>query len=452
MNIERISSALQSYNGQEDSMHAVVDVLQDELGENWTDVVFEQLQQLSPALKDNLTHAYNYYAATIAWNETQNYLMDETLQKTPDLEERLPILKHWLDFFGAPGQSAYQELENKLNALPTEDERTDDEEVQMPEAEVIPEEEIALQESEETQTEEETEEVFEQEEEENEVGEWMNSDQPEGDSEESEEELEEKEEEAEWGDSAESEEELENVADKQEQDESEADETEEEYESEEEEKLEIEDTPAVFEIKKLQKQLNLLNQNQAWLSARCIQLKGIEVYAYPFYGFIVDLLRQTLKSMEKIEKDEEMTALLSSVFEGGKEAFDNKKQAIEHDIELAEQNCESATTALISDETDMDEVRRTLGAIDTSDTVEYVGPAPDGFELLDDEAPLDENVIKQQYEKLEKINALTGKTEQNPHENKVIQENTSQNEEKGVQQRKLSFSLKRTKPTEEGSN
>lgn len=429
MNIERISSALQTYNGQEDSMHAVVDVLQEELGENWTDVVFEQLQQLSPALKDNLTHAYNYYAATIAWNETQNYLMDETLQKTPDLEERLPILKHWLDFFGAPGQSAYQELENKLNALPTGDERTDDEEVQMPEAEVIPEEEIALQESGETQTEEEINESFE--EEENEVDEWMNSDQP-------------------TGDSAESEEELEDVADKQEQDESEADETEEA--DTEEEKLEIEETPAVFEIKKLQKQLNLLNQNQAWLSARCIQLKGIEVYAYPFYGFIVDLLRQTLKSMEKIEKDEEMTALLPSVFEGGKEAFDNKKQAIEHDIELAEQNCESATTALISDETDMDEVRRTLGAIDTSDTVEYVGPAPDGFELLDDEAPLDESVIKQQYEKLEKINALTGQTDQKANENKIIQENTSQNEEKGVQQRKLSFSLKRTKPTEEGSN
>ncbi len=429
MNIERISSALQTYNGQEDSMHAVVDVLQEELGENWTDVVFEQLQQLSPALKDNLTHAYNYYAATIAWNETQNYLMDETLQKTPDLEERLPILKHWLDFFGAPGQSAYQELENKLNALPTGDEGTDDEEVQMPEAEVIPEEEIALQESGETQTEEEINESFE--EEENEVDEWMNSDQP-------------------TGDSAESEEELEDVADKQEQDESEADETEEA--DTEEEKLEIEETPAVFEIKKLQKQLNLLNQNQAWLSARCIQLKGIEVYAYPFYGFIVDLLRQTLKSMEKIEKDEEMTALLPSVFEGGKEAFDNKKQAIEHDIELAEQNCESATTALISDETDMDEVRRTLGAIDTSDTVEYVGPAPDGFELLDDEAPLDESVIKQQYEKLEKINALTGQTDQKANENKIIQENTSQNEEKGVQQRKLSFSLKRTKPTEEGSN
>lgn len=430
MNIERISSALQSYNGQEDSMHAVVDILQEELGENWTDVVFEQLQQLSPALKDNLTHAYNYYAATIAWNETQNYLMDEALQRTPDLEERLPILKHWLDFFGAPGQSAYQELENKLNALQSESESPTDPVPQMPEAEVIPEEEIALQESGETQTEEEINESFE-EEDKNEVDEWMNADQP-------------------TGDAAESEEELEEGADKQEQEESEADETEEA--DTEEEKPEIEDTPAVFEIKKLQKQLNLLNQNQAWLSARCIQLKGIEIYAYPFYGFIVDLLRQTLKSMEKIEKDEEMTALLPSVFEGGKEAFDNKKQAIEHDIELAEQNCESATTALISDETDMDEVRRTLGAIDTSDTVEYVGPAPDGFELLDDEAPLDESVIKQQYEKLEKINALTGQTDQKPNENKIIQENTSQNEEKGVQQRKLSFSLKRTKPTEEGSN
>ena len=97
----------------------------------------------------------------------------------------------------------------------------------------------------------------------------------------------------------------------------------------------------------------------------------------------------------------------------------------------------------------MDEVKRTLGTIDTSDTVEYVGPAPDGFELLDDETPLDENAIKQQYEKLEKIDALTGKQEDTPSENAAQEENTSQTEQKGVQ-RKLSFSLKKKKPTGDG--
>ena len=212
---------------------------------------------------------------------------------------------------------------------------------------------------------------------------------------------------------------------------------------------ELENNPSYFEIKKLSNQLALLEENQAWLSARCVQLKNIEVYAYPFYGFIVDLLRQTMKSMEVISADENALELLDVAFDGGQQAFENKKQAIQHDIELAEQNCESATTALISEDVDMDEVKRTLGTIDTSDTVEYVGPAPDGFELLDDSTPLDENAIKQQYEKLENVDALTGQKEEVPAQSDEQKENASQNEQKGVQ-RKLSFSLKKKKPTEEG--
>ena len=133
-------------------------------------------------------------------------------------------------------------------------------------------------------------------------------------------------------------------------------------------------------------------------------MKNIEIYAYPFYGFIVDLLRQVLKDMESIQADEAKAAAIETDFEGGQEAFDREKESIKHDIELAEQNCESATTALISEDIDMDEVKRTLGTIDDSDTVEYVGPAPDGFELLDDEAPLDEATIKKQYEKKNKTN------------------------------------------------
>ena len=390
MNLDRISDALQNYTGQEDSMRSVTGILQEELGDNWTETVFQDLQSLPPALKENLTHVFNYYAATMAWNETQEYLVNEDLQKTPELEERLPILKHWLDFFGAPGQKAYGELEKRLDEMvptkPEEDATT-----------------LEPNEAAEAGSEDAEEEVLV---------------------------------------SAEDDVGGESVSDEEEKTDDTA------------ETPKDEGDPAVFDIEKVQKELSLLDQNQAWLSARCIQLKGIEVFAYPFYGFVVDLMRQALKDMEKVEQDEIAKGLIETHFEGGQEAFNTKKEAIKHDIELAEQNCESATTALISDETDMDEVKRTLGAIDTNDTIEYVGPAPDGFELLDDETPLDESAIKKQYEKIENMDAMTGTVsnvkEENEEKEESKEENTSQTEQKGVQ-RKLSFSLKRKKPAGDAS-
>jgi len=401
MNLERIFDALQNYTGQEDSMHTVTNILQEELGDNWTETVFDDLQNIPPALKDNLTHVFNYYAATIAWNELQEYLADENLQKTPELMARLPVLKHWLDFFGEPGRKAYQELEDRLSeedpSGDTDDDATADDDEgdaestpkEIPETEdTVPEEETLLEESEQSENPNSPSETQEPEE-------------------------------------------LENTE-----------------ETDTTEEAATKDTPEAFEIEKLQNQLTLLDQNQAWLAARCIQLKGIEIYAYPFYGYIVDMMRQVIKNMETIEANEVAVQLLDSLFTGGKEAFDKKKEAILHDIELAEQNCESATTALISDDTDMDEVKRTLGTIDESDTVEYVGPAPDGFELLDDETPLDETAIKKQYEKLENMDAMTGTAAKEETTTEApAQENTSQNDQKGVQ-RKLSFSLKRKKPTE----
>ena len=391
MDLERISDALQNYTGQEESMHEVTNVLQEELGENWTDTVFNDLQSLPPALKDNLTHVFNYYAATMAWNELQEYLADENLQKTPELMERLPILKHWLDFFGTPGQNAYQELENRLSGpAPV---ASDDEGGEADIGGNIPSDV------------EEIEEVVDDEQA------------------------------SETGD----EEIIPTTAENEEV---------KEAENEEEEKAKIEDTAETFEIEKLQKQLMLLDENQAWLAARCIQLKNIEIYAYPFYGYVVDMMRQIMKSIDTIEKNETAFDLLDQAFKGGKEAFNKRKEAIQHDIELAEQNCESAQTALISEDMDMDEVKRTLGAIDENDTVEYVGPAPDGFELLEDETPLDETAIKKQYEKLENMDAMTGTVaEESKPSPQPSQESTSQTEQKGVQ-RKLSFSLKRKKPTD----
>ena len=441
MNLERISDALQNYTGREDSMHQVVVVLEEELGENWTQTVFQDLQSLPPALQNNLNNVFNYYAATMAWNETQTYLTDPNLQRTSEIEERLPILKHWLDFFGAPGQEAYQQLEARL-AQTTSDAAED--------VDVSPEE--SVDETEEAVSEpvdeldQPQEEAVEDHEEilENQGGlEESVSEEPLAEQEVSDEEvIEDQRELIEDGDNKlgeDSETEFEAGEEKSENEENPGD---------EEDLSGIENNPAYFEIQKVFNQLSLLEQNQAWLSARCIQLKNIEVYAYPFYGFIVDLMRQILKDMEAIEEDEEKLALLDMAFEGGTEAFAHKKEAILHEIELAEQNCESAVTALISEDMDMEEVRRTLGNIDESDTVEYVGPAPDGFELLDDNEPLDEAAIKKQYEKLENVDALTGQENVSMQTNVPEEKNnTSQNEQKGVQ-RKLSFSLKKKKTTD----
>ena len=472
MNLERISDALQRYTGQEESMQQVVAVLSEELGENWTQTVFQDLQGLSPALKENLNHAFSYYAATMAWNETQSYLDDKKLRRTPELEERLPILKHWLDFFGAPGLEAYQALEKKLDDMeppevpdPRQEENlredpvgVNQEDIAEPDAggneelgdeSPLEEDETPLEqddqvdlgqldESEPSFEEKQPEEIDQPEPEEASVSEEI--------AEEAEEPvLDTKEEEPGQETEATQEAEEESMPEAES-----GQEMEEEAVPEVETASEVEDKTEPeketnFALDKIQKQLDLLDQNQAWLSARCVQLKNIEVYAYPFYGFIVDLLRQVLKDMNAVLEDEAEAALIETQFNGGQEAFNRRKEAIEHDIELAEQNCESAVTALISDDMDMDEIKRTLGTIDDSDSVEYVGPAPDGFELLDDETPLDENAIKKQYEKIEKMDALGTGQPVAEEKNEDMQENASQNPQKGVQ-RKLSFSLKRKKP------
>ena len=359
MNESRISEALMQYDGSQESLNQTVSVLAEELGEDWTSTVFEQLGGLSVDLKEKLNHAFNYYSALIAWQETQSYL-EQSEPLSGDVQERLPILKHWLDFFGDPGVALYQQLEQKISKsenVPTLDEN--------------PKEELQVQEkSPEEESPNKIEEV---------------------------------------------------VQEKVEQ-------------VEKEKKSYNPQSPDVFAIQKAQKEIELLDNVQAWLSARCLQLNNMEVFAYPYYGFAVDLMRQAVKDIQ-IVLDLQDKSALPELYEGGEEAITRKKQAIEADIETAVQNCESATTALIDDKINMDDVRKTLGDLDENPNPEYLGPAPDGFELLDDSnAPLDEKAVKEQYQRLEK-EVLAENEDANS------EKNTSQKPKNSVQ-RKLTFSLK----------
>lgn len=368
MNEDRIIQSLTQYQGTQESLNETVSVLSEELGETWVTDVFEKLGDLPPDLKEKLNHAFNYYSALLAWQETQSYL-SQTDPLDESIQERLPILKHWLDFFGDAGNDLYQKLEEKVqntevneNELP---EKSEPEGTDSPVVKREVEKEVSVS-SEEKKM---------------------------------------------------------------------------EIEKEEETKEDIPYDPQskeAFSVKKAEKEIKLLDDVQSWLSARCLQLNNMETFAYPYYGFVVDLMRQTVKDIQTVLDAEDKSAL-TAIYEGGEEAITRKKQAIEADIETAVQNCESATTALIDENIDMDKVRKTLGDLDENPEPEYLGPAPDGFELIDNstDTPLDEKAVKEQYQKLEK-EVLS---EENSVENNFSEKKASQTGGNSVQ-RKLSFSLK----------
>jgi hypothetical protein len=151
---------------------------------------------------------------------------------------------------------------------------------------------------------------------------------------------------------------------------------------------------------------------------------------------LVDLMRQVVKDIQAV-LDLENQDIVAQYYPDGLDVLTRKKEAVEADIQTAVENCESSTTALIEEGMDLNKVKKALGDLDTSTEKEYLGPAPDGFELLDDK-PIDEEAVKEQYKQLE---ADAQKNIQKQDISVNNQKNTSQSEQNGVQ-RKLSFSLK----------
>lgn len=399
MNQERIINALNSYERTQESLEKTVDVFVSELGENWTEQVFQKLGGLPPDLKEKLNDVFNYYASLTAWNEAQTYLNLAELPDSEIMEERLPVLKHWLDFFGEPGQNLYRQLEAKIAAQA--EAKTPEEDLNLP-----------------YPTEEEAQEpVLEEEQGADSVP------------------MEESTEEPVLPSDSEIHQEVVSAPETLTEPQIPIPEPESEQEPTPDFPY-AEDSEEVFTVKKALKMIRLLDDLQAWLSSRCLELGNIEVFAYPYYGMLVDLMRQSVKAIQGAEALQDIS-VVNHFYEGGLEALRRKRQAIESDIQVAVENCESDTTALIDKNVDLDKVKKTLGDLDESNETEYLGPAPDGFELLEEETPFDEKAVKEQYQKLEeetqeKINKM---------EKDKTEKKTSQNPQNSVQ-RKLSFSLK----------
>ena len=361
--INKIKAALQSYTGESESLNNFVAVVAAELGDNWVETIYDTLTDLSAEEKEKLDHAFQYYAATMAWNEAQTYLNQTDPLDVAAVSNRIPILEHWLSFFQEAGLEIVNQLKQKLSVSDLKEGQANVEESQPLETQSV----VSQEEETEVKTEEKS-----------------------------------------------------------------------------EAKPIVVEKPmseALWTVEKIRKQADMTKDIQSWVAARCVSLGNREVFAYPYYGFVVDVMRQTRKDIQSLLDSAEMLKEVNENYPGEVRHLQDYQVSLDKDLEIAQQNGISDETALISDELTGDDARRVLGQLDTSNTPEFSGPAPDGFEvILDTDPEEDDQQIKNEYNQIE--NKVFGDSGKNPGEN---EKNASQTPKNSVK-KKLSFSLGNKKP------
>ncbi len=220
--------------------------------------------------------------------------------------------------------------------------------------------------------------------------------------------------------------------------------------------------PALFLVDKIERQLDLLHQAQAWVSARCVSLGNIEPYKYTYYGFLMDMEQQILTDVRAVLSDETIMPILQQKYADKLQNLQSIETVMAADLEGAKGLFDSNPTPLVNQNLSADAAREALGALDMGGEKEYLGPAPDGFEMLEDpyeteSGEFDEAKIKSDYEKIED-GAEVHLAQSDNRVAPVIRPNAQQSEkelanspQKGVE-RKISVSLgvkpMRKKPTD----
>ncbi|MDR2901744.1 MAG: hypothetical protein LBU87_01360 [Lactobacillales bacterium] len=557
-NISRILNALDDYNGELESLNALTAALKEELGDDWTTTFREKLGKISSAQQEKLDHAFNYYAAVTAWDEIQGYLTAEKPLNIQEVSDRIPVLEHWLSFFGIPGEEAIIQLQEKLekqkndgtpspfsasDSFPEgaleekaadvlEDTLDEEASAEVPETPLeIENEAEEVEEAARVSPDETREELADEEmpidserigasaldadENTAEVpaeaaapilpgsgGSMLENDQWEENPEVKEIEdnsplkIESDGEEATEGSVEEmAQSGAEDVVEEQpsdempeaaeedvvpvetddsvgDEEEMPGDETIDEDAGEsdgeavvpEEEVKEVAEVVPAQDLKPLSerteeniflppsgmpahsqnwlvertfRQLELIHQVQSWIAARCVSLGKIEIFAYKYYGFLIDLSRVVLKDIQAILKDTSLYPSVEAKQKNGIVYLQNNQLYLEREIEIAEENAESDVTPLIEEDLDMGQFKKTMGGIDTSREKEYLGPAPDGFEALDDP-------YEQEKKAAEKPQPQAPKKVAAQDQEEAAEKTASQTPENSVK-KKMSFSFTRPK-------
>ena len=167
-----------------------------------------------------------------------------------------------------------------------------------------------------------------------------------------------------------------------------------------------------FMAKKAFHQVDFLNAVQCWVNARCIALGNKEIYAYRHYGFLVDLMEQTKKDVQEVLSAPKYYPAIEAVRQDGLKKLQRYIASLESDLKTAYDNLPSELTDLISDSTSANDLRKMLGAIDTSNKPELLGEAPDGFEMLED--PFEGTSIAKEMKRKSTPQTPAGTTAQPP--------------------------------------
>lgn len=212
-----------------------------------------------------------------------------------------------------------------------------------------------------------------------------------------------------------------------------------------------------FKVNRVFRQIDFKSAVQAWISARCIELGYTNNYTYRYYGFLVDVMDRTIEEINGILADETLYDFVEQRRQGGIHFLQNQLIALEKESKDAHDRITADLSPLPREGLSTDDVRKALGQMDLSGEKEYLGPAPDGFEMLEDPyQSLDEATVKKEYAKIEAEADLPPAEPVKPVEPSELKKpmvsikSASQTQQNGVQ-RKMSFSFgKKTTPA--GSN
>ena len=476
----RLIDALEHYTGEADSLEAFVKVAVEELGEDWVSTIYDVMADVPADIQEKLAHAFNYNAAITAWNELQEYLLQEAPLDYQETMERIPVLEHWLSFFGAVGEEAVSQLKEKLRVQGEASHQNtavlNDPFGSMSEEPIKVADEIKDQPI--TVTPEQIEDIFSDTPTEpkniQEVSDSLNVVQQND----------------ELQQTTESEKTQMPVISEPVQEEGVS-----LTESESEQLYEIpiqadevvipedtiptvqsaqsyrtdvfdpiavsepaqNDTPLfieseeVWRIRKMFRQIDFIANIESWISFLCLDLGYTDFYNYRYYGFLLDILDKTIVELQDILQQVDLYDMINEQRIGGVQILQNKLLAYQKQSAEAHERL-SDYLPLVREDLSVDELKKRLGGMDLSNEKEYLGPAPDGFEIIDDPYEnMNDDDLKKEYEKIEAGGSLSSITQESggivasstsgSQENPVPSiKNTSQMPQNGVQ-RKMSFTF-----------
>lgn len=152
-----------------------------------------------------------------------------------------------------------------------------------------------------------------------------------------------------------------------------------------------------WDIASYQRQKRLYDDANNWLNAWCIRMDEMDKTNYPHYGFIVDITYDLKEKIQNVLENQLLDELVDREIEGGKEALERLAQALDKELDGLPDDLKLST----KDKMELD-ARALLGELDTSNKKENIGPAADGFVLMDDPYAVSTEQIISDFEATEK--------------------------------------------------